>query len=222
MQRIPEPELMDEPEQAAAYANADFEAPHSFFMELCQGTLEKRPVTGTVLDLGCGPADISVRFARVYPDCLIHGIDGAEAMLAEGRERLKRERLDSRILLYKVNLPGERAPQQSYDAIISNSLLHHLHDPGVMWQTIKMYGRAGAPLFVMDLQRPANPETAQQLVTDYAGDEPAVLQKDFYHSLLAAFTPDEVREQLVKAGLEHLQVETVSDRHLIVHGTLRE
>ena len=109
MQRIPEPELMDGAEQAAAYAHADFEAPHSFFMDLYQRTLEEQPVTGTVLDLGCGPADISVRFARAYPDCLIHGIDGAEAMLAEGRRRLALEGLDSRIHLYKVKLPGDRA-----------------------------------------------------------------------------------------------------------------
>ena len=221
MQRTPEPELMDEAEQAAAYAGADFESPHNFFIELCRQAFAGRPIAGTVLDLGCGPADISVRFARAYPDCMIHGIDGAEAMLNEGHQRLAREQLTKRIHLYKANLPQERAPQESYDAIISNSLLHHLHDPQVMWQAVKDHARPGAPLFMMDLRRPDSDEQARQLVAEYAGEEPAVLQRDFYHSLHAAFTPDEVRAQLQQAGLDYLEVETVSDRHLIVSGTLR-
>jgi len=38
--------------------------------------------------------------------------------------------------------------------------------------------------------------------------------------LLAAYRPDEVRQQLARAGLEDLTVEVVSDRHMIVWGTL--
>lgn len=221
MQRIPEPELMDEAAQAAAYANADFEAPHNFFIELCRRKLADTPPRGTVLDLGCGPGDISVRFARTWPGCTIHGIDGAAAMLAEGRRRLAREQLEARILLYRVNLPQDNAPLSDYDVIISNSLLHHLHDPQVLWQAVNHYGRPGAPVFIMDLQRPDDTRQARQLVEQYAADEPAILQRDFYHSLCAAFTPDEVQQQLAEAGLDYLEVETVSDRHLLVHGRLR-
>ena len=48
--------------------------------------------------------------------------------------------------------------------------------------------------------------------------EPGVLQRDFFNSLLAAFTPDEVRGQLAEAGLPTLQVKTISDRHVMVTG----
>ncbi len=222
MQRIPEPELMNDPAQAAAYASADFASPHSFFIELFRDRLSDQPVNGQVLDLGCGPADISVRFARAWPECTIHGIDGAAAMLDEGRRRLAREQLQDRIRLYPVNLPDDPAPLSKYDALISNSLLHHLHDPQVLWQAVKRYARPGAPLFVMDLRRPESTEQARQLVADYAADEPTVLQRDFYHSLCAAFTPEEVRQQLAEAGLTGLQIEVVSDRHLIVYGNLSE
>ena len=52
MERIPEPELMDEAEQAAAYARADFEEPHSRFIALLSEKLEALPATGFALDLG--------------------------------------------------------------------------------------------------------------------------------------------------------------------------
>jgi hypothetical protein len=56
------------------------------------------------------------------------------------------------------------------------------------------------------------------LVETYSADEPRLLRRDFYNSLLAAFTPVEVRSQLRRAGLRELKVEAVSDRHLLVFG----
>jgi len=220
MERIPEPELMDEPEQALAYANADFSEPHQFFVECFQRVFPELNVTGSVLDLGCGPGDISIRFARAYPACTIHGIDGAEAMLEQGRRLIAQHRLQSRIELYRARLPAEAAPLAHYDVIISNSLLHHLHDPDVMWNAIKQYSAPGTPLLVMDLQRPADQQQARRLVEQYAAAEPDILQRDFYHSLCAAFAPTEIVRQLQRAGMEYLTVESVSDRHLIVHGML--
>ena len=60
--------------------------------------------------------------------------------------------------------------------------------------------------------------TAQALVAQYAANEPEVLCRDFYNSLLAAFELDEVRQQLELAGLPRLEVRAVSDRHLLVSG----
>ena len=78
MERIPEPELMDDPEQARAYASADFSEPHQAFVErftqCFPGHAPRR-----ALDLGCGAADITIRFARAYPDCELTAVDGAPA-----------------------------------------------------------------------------------------------------------------------------------------------
>ena len=85
MDRISEPELMDDVEQARAYAAADFSEPHQAFVEhFRQRFADCNPKQ--VLDLGCGPADISIRFARAYPQCTLTGVDGAAAMLALGRD----------------------------------------------------------------------------------------------------------------------------------------
>ena len=70
-----------------------------------------------------------------------------------------------------------------------------------------------------NLFRPSSPEEAREIVNEYAADEPSILRDDFYHSLLAAFTPREVEDQLVSAGLTELSVKKISDRHLLVVGT---
>jgi ubiquinone/menaquinone biosynthesis C-methylase UbiE len=217
MERVPEPDLMNEEEQVCAYALADFEEPHSRFVRLFQETFPE-DISGYVLDLGCGPGDITLRFARAFPRCTIDGVDGAPNMLRFGREAAARTGLAERVRFIQGYLPGARLPQEQYDIVISNSLLHHLASPAVLWDGIKRWARPEAPVFVMDLMRPESPHEAEALVEAYAAGEPEVLKRDFFHSLLAAYRPGEVREQLEQAGLTQLSVQVVSDRHVVMAG----
>jgi SAM-dependent methyltransferase len=217
--RIPEPELMDTAEQARAYAAADFTEPHEAFVARFR---ERFPsfVAGRVLDLGCGAADVTVRFARAYPNVRVFGVDGARAMLDEGVRLVERAGLDERITLEQLRLPNQSLAGAGYDAVISNSLLHHLADARVLWNTVVMCARPGAPVFVMDLRRPPTTVAAQQLVDTYAAGESPVLRDDFYRSLCAAYTPDEVRSQLDGAGLARFRVDPIDDRHLVAYGAI--
>ena len=218
MQRRPEPELMDDAVQARAYAEADFEQPHSQVIVQFQRCFAGQPINGCVLDLGCGPCDITRRFALAYPDCTLHAVDGAAQMLKLGADMLDHTGLAARITLVQARLPDEALPRSGYDAVISNSLLHHLADPQVLWHSITRYARPGAPVFIMDLSRPDNTAAARALMEQYAAGEPEILRQDFYNSLCAAYRTEEIATQLKTAGLGHLTIETISDRHFIVYG----
>ena len=207
-------------EQVRAYAEGDFEEPHSRFIELFGERFSSDSIEGYVLDLGCGPADISVRFAGRYSRCRIHGVDGSEAMLQFGRQAIRREQLEHRIELIKRRLPTIDLPRMGYEGVISNSLLHHLKDPRVLWNSIGQFAGPAAPVFVMDLMRPESAAQARELTQLYAAGEPDILRHDFYQSLVAAYREGEVRIQLEQAGLAHFSVEVVSDRHLIAWGKL--
>ena len=219
MQRQAEPELMSAPEQAAAYAQADFTEAHQGLVDrFCRRFDAQGP--RRVLDLGCGSGDITLRMARAYPECQLIGVDGAQAMLDQGRQALARAGLEARVQLLQCYLPYDRLAEQKFDGIISNSLLHHLADPLVLWHSIRDYAADGARVMVMDLLRPQSREQAQALVTRYAENEPAILRHDFYHSLLAAYEPQEVRAQLQHTGLTQLELEVISDRHWLVSGII--
>jgi SAM-dependent methyltransferase len=220
MQRIPEPELMDESEQARAYALADFAEPNERFVGYF-AAMFPAVSHGAVLDLGCGPGDIALRLASRYPGLEVHGLDGSAAMLRFASERLHASpELSGRVQFVEGILPGAALPLASYDAVISNSLLHHLHEPLVFWNAVKAAGAPGAAVLVMDLFRPPSLGSAQALVAQYAGGEPEVLQRDFLASLCAAFEPAEVQAQLAACGLQMLRVTLVSDRHMLVAGHL--
>ena len=58
----------------------------------------------------------------------------------------------------------------------------------------------------------------REIVEAAAGDESPLLKEDFYNSLLAAFTLEEVAEQVAAAGLGGLWPAQVSERHWLVSG----
>ena len=108
MERIPEPELMNEAEQALAYAQADFSEPHNHFVALFKESFAINQLEGCVLDLGCGPGDICIRLANAFPQVNIIGIDGAPAMLALGQEALEQHQLTRRVQLIETYLKRKR------------------------------------------------------------------------------------------------------------------
>jgi trans-aconitate methyltransferase len=291
VKRICEPELMDEPIQARAYAMADFNRSDQAFCDRVLRLLSERPPLAPgqalrVLDLGCGPGNISFRLADALPNAVLLGLDGATAMLEEA---LARQRLEPRrwpqLRFAQIALPfeagvsadpaltarplaGALPPPQPWPAappagggqsaslmagaafrpgspaameveasarglgalpadleppfqvLVSNSLLHHLHDPAVLWTSLRQLAAPGALVVVRDLRRPADAPALRTLVRRHGAGAPAVLRRDFAHSLRAAFRPEEVRQQLAAAGLEQLQVRPWQDRYLDIWGTM--
>jgi ubiquinone/menaquinone biosynthesis C-methylase UbiE len=218
MERIPEPDLMNDAEQAEAYAAADFSDPHDAFVAFFKSRFSFFS-RGNVLDLGCGTADVIIRFSEAYPEAAITGLDGSQAMLDIGLREVALKGLTQRISIEKQVLPDMDVEGRTFDAVISNSLLHHLKNPMDLWSTVNACAKRGAPIFVMDLMRPESVENAHTLVQTYAANESPILQKDFYNSLLAAYNTGEIKSQLRSSGLEYLLIEKVSDRHILVWGT---
>lgn len=229
MERRCEPELMDDALQVQAYAEADFSAGDQAVVERI-AALFPAGLGPRVADLGCGPGNISFRLADRFAQSAVLGLDGAAAMLAVAGARLgpwrqgpgaaHPERLAFRQALLPLTPGDARELAGGFTALVSNSLLHHLHDPLVLWRTVADLAAPGAAVYIKDLRRPASPEEAQALLARHLGDAPAVLQRDYLASLQAAFEPEEVAEQLQTAGLGPLQVRPLEDRYLEVWGRL--
>ena len=220
MHRIPEPELMNDPAQAQAYAQADFSEPNGLFVDTFAARFPAFS-GGLVVDLGCGPADIAVRLARRFPACRVVALDGAPRMLALADGLVAAARLQDRVVTSVCRFGQDPVPAAlaaAADAVVSNSLLHHLHNPQELWRWVRACARPGAAVLVMDLLRPVDVAAARGLVECHAADEAEVLKADFYRSLLAAYRLEEVVRQLQRADLADFEVAQISDRHLLVCG----
>jgi len=235
MQRTPEPQLMEECQQVEAYAAADFNRSDLQVIRgierLCQAHQWQPRDGDCVLDLGCGPGNISERLARLWPQCHVIGIDGSDPMLEIARRRQVAagegvaSRLSYEALCIGSLARGELRPKalegrSGAALIVSNSLLHHLHDPGQLWRLHQRLARPGCLVLHRDLRRPPSPERALALREKHLGAAPSVLRHDYLASLHAAFTPGEVLEQLRAAELQCLEVVELEDRYLEIRGAL--
>lgn len=216
MLRVPEPELMDEPAQARAYAEADFSEPNQLFTDAAVAGLAAQ-TPGELIDLGCGPGDICLRLARALPSWHITALDAGPNMLALARKSVQAAGLSSRIRLSLAHLPDD-CPEQTFDAVVSNSLLHHLPDPMSLWHSVVRLAKPGAYIQIMDLHRPDSDARARWMVDLHAADAPPVLREDFYNSLRAAWTIEEVRDQFESAGLGYLHLSRPTERHWMASG----
>ncbi|TKB92628.1 MAG: class I SAM-dependent methyltransferase [Nitrospira sp.] len=218
MDRILEPELMDDPEQALIYAQADFEQENQGFVDRFRDYFPDFS-EGQVFDLGCGPGDIPIRFARLFPSCRITGVDASAPMVRLAEDAARKAGLSDR-MTFRCERFQDLAGVSVADAAISNSLLHHVPNPLQFWHKLRLVVKPGSPVLVMDLLRPDSPEDAQAIVDRYAIDAPDILRRDFYHSLLAAFTEDEIGAQLAQMNLTRLLIDVIDDRHWVVGGII--
>jgi ubiquinone/menaquinone biosynthesis C-methylase UbiE len=215
--RILEPEIMDGEAEAGAYARADFADSNQWYADHLAAEFPGH--LREIVDLGCGPADVTLRVARAAPQARIVAVDGSGPMLDHARIAVTAAKLSGRITLHLGRIPGLPLAEHRFDAVLSKDMLHHLPDPHALWSEVRRLARPGAAVYVMDLIRPDSPLAAKEIVERVAAHEPPVLKQDFYNSLCAAFTPEEVRNQLRSAELP-LSVVQATERHMLIKGIL--
>jgi SAM-dependent methyltransferase len=145
-------------------------------------------------------------------------------MLEFGREAVLRAGLEDRVHLFHGVLPDDLPlTHERYEVIISNSFLHHLADPMVLWNGVRKYGLPHAAVLIVDLLRPRNGQAAEFVVDSYVPGAPPMLRQDMLLSLQAAYTLDEISAQLRQANLiESFTLAMASPFQFAAYGYLPE
>ena len=227
MKRTPEAELMQIPSQVRAYADADFSRSDSMVVKGLEKYLKKVGKTlnknDLILDLACGPGNISERIAKNWPFVRVVGIDGSKEMLKQAEQKLSKglmKNLTYELIDINSIASGENIFPIQAEVLVSNSALHHFHDPYSFWNALKKLGKKNCIHIHRDLIRPASIEQAFEIKEKHLPNSPEVLKKDFLASLKASFTLDEVSQQLLNSGLSQLEVFQVDDIYLEIIGCI--
>ena len=227
MKRTPEPELMQIPSQVRAYADADFSRSDSMVVRSFEKYLKKvgRSLNKSdlIFDIACGPGNIAQRIAEKWSFVEVVGIDGSKEMLDEAEKKLSNRNYKNLTYeLIEINsiAKGEIHFPIKADILVSNSALHHFHDPYRFWGALKKFGKNKCINIHRDLIRPTSIEKAFEIKEKHLLNSPEILKKDFYASLKASFTVEEVTQQLVDEGLTQLEVFQVDDLYFEIIGCI--
>lgn len=217
LKRILEPEVMDTASEAVDYNTMDHSAVNRLFvddlLEALAVDAEMSSGRMQVFDAGTGTALIPLELIRRNVPVVVTASDLAKQMLLVAAENVRVAGCEEVIRLVQTDCKQLPDDSGSYDVVMSNSIVHHIPEPGLVLAELWRILKPGGLLFVRDLMRPADLATLQLLVDTYAGSANSHQQQMFRESLHAALTVDEVRELLQDAGIPGPAVTATSDRH---------
>jgi ubiquinone/menaquinone biosynthesis C-methylase UbiE len=226
--RTLEPEVMDSREDAWDYDSMDHAEVNRRFVDdlLAAGLVETiRPSDAAageidddlnpllILDLGTGTAQIPIELCSRTDDVRIMAADAAISMLDVARLNVEIAGLRERIQLDLADAKRMAYRDRMFDAVISNSIVHHIPEPRIVLQEVIRVTKPGGLLFFRDLLRPADEAEVARLVELYAAGCNDHQRQLFRDSLLAALTLDEMRKLVADLGFAAETVEQTSDRH---------
>ena len=158
LHRVLEPELMDTPEEAHAYDAMDHAEVNRKFVDDLLEALGPRNQSASsalkILDLGAGTAQIPIELCRRVKLVHVAAVDAAQHMLHLAQRNIEAAGLADRITLRLSDAKQPIGPAQSFDIVMSNSIIHHLPDPMPCLHQAVLAARPGGLLFFRDLLRP--------------------------------------------------------------------
>jgi trans-aconitate 2-methyltransferase len=121
----------------------------------------------SVVDLGCGPGNLTELLVRRWPDASVVGVDSSAEMVGSARAR------DAAGVRYEVGDLREWRPEQPVDVLVSNAtlqwvpghldllprLLEHVADRG--WFALQVPGNMDEPSHVLRRELAAEPAYAE-------------------------------------------------------------
>jgi len=222
LKRRLEPEVMDTSEDARDYDSMDHSTVNRVFVDdflaFARGSGFDarlmdllRPLR--VLDVGTGTALIPIELCRHQFSGRVVAIDLAKEMLKLANLNIDRAGLANQIQAALIDAKQMPYMRNEFDAVISNSIVHHIPQPSrVLSEMVRVLAHGGL-LFVRDLLRPESLATIDHFVATYAGQENAHSQTLFRDSLQAALSLEEVGDLACLCGIPATAVSQTSDRH---------
>ena len=203
MERIPEPELMVEKEQVISYDEADFsEGEVNLINQINYYLLRKNISLGEkdlIVDLGCGPGNISEKLAIKWPNTEVVGIDGSKEMIlrAEYNKSISTNQKKLKNLSYICSdikdIKSNNLLKKRISLLVSNSLIHHITNLEDFFNTIRSLSNKNTVNFHKDLKRPLDEKSALALKAQCSTKYNKILTNDYYASLRASYTFKELR-----------------------------
>ncbi len=201
-EREPEPESMEEELDVDAYTSSTAEQHLEKLDDELVSQIQSTGLRkGLVLDMGTGPGSIPAKLCQRVPGLVVIGVDISLAMLRKAQEKIRESGLADRMFLVCADTSVLPFPGNRFDMVMSNSLLHHLHDPVPSLDEIARVLRKTGALLLKDLRRP--PRFLYKLHVAYFGRKYDCRMRELFEaSVRAAFTLPEAEKLLTRSKLE--------------------
>ena len=171
-----------------------------------------------VLDVGTGTARIPIEICTRQSGIDIIGVDRRPGILQRARRDIHRARIRNVVCVHRADACALPYADLAFDAVISNSLLHHLPRRLDTLREMVRVLRPGGVLLVRDSLRQPDAETIARILSRSAAGTAERRQRVPGDTHPVALTLDEARELAKAAGLPPEWVRPTGSRHWLING----
>jgi ubiquinone/menaquinone biosynthesis C-methylase UbiE len=216
--RVPEPEVMDDSGDVEAYSSAAAQShleqiDHTFVEHALR--LLKGCERGRALDIGTGPGQIVVKLARRLTRWKFIGVDRSPNMIAQAQANLAGagSEIAGRVEFRVADGNRLPFPNQTFDFVMCNSVLHHLLEPETLLEEIARVAGFGSAILLRDLRRPGR--LSYPLHIRWHGRHYEGAMRDLFSaSVRSAYTEAELQQLVASSPLRGARVFKYHSAHL--------
>lgn len=150
---------------------------------------------GKLLEIGPGPAYISIEIAKRLPKVEIIGLEISDTMIEIAKKNAKEHEVSEKITLKKGDASKMPLEDSEFDFVLTSGSLHHWKKPTQVVDEIYRVLRPGCRALVSDLMKDAPKEK----VHDFANKIDSKLMRwGLKHSFKESYTARQI-EQMIKS-----------------------
>jgi len=150
---------------------------------------------GKLLEIGPGPAYVSIQIAKRLPKVEIIGLEISDTMIEIAKKNAKEHEVSEKITLKKGDASKMPLEDSEFDFVITSGSLHHWKKPTQVVDEIYRVLRPGCRALVSDLMKDAPKEK----VDDFANKIDSKLMRwGLKHSFKESYTARQI-EQMIKS-----------------------
>ena len=217
MDRIPEPELMENENQVFSYSEADFSEGENNFIDFMVEYLKRREISlsrnDLIIDLGCGPGNITEKLSLKWPYVNVIGIDGSKEMILKAesnkKQNNKNKKFDNLTYICKdikeIELK-DVSSKNELSLLVSNSFIHHITHIEEFFDCVVRLSSDETINFHKDLKRPIDERTAIEMKEKCSTKFDHILIQDYFASLKASYSTEELRKFIFNKKFTSMKV----------------
>lgn len=125
---------------------------HDYYLAIGSAVAERIGTARTALDAGCGTGILTTFYARLFPDCIVTGVDRSPASIAAAKARADAMKLPN--IRFECLDLDHADPAGPFDLIVATqALLQTERDPGLPSRSWRTFERASDKAVQADFER---------------------------------------------------------------------
>ena len=167
---------------------------------------------GVFLEVGPGPAFVSIEIASRIPQAYIVGLDISQTMIDIGRRNVSEAGLSEQISFRKGDATLMPFNDAEFDFAVSSGSLHHWSKPVQVFNEIYRVLKPGQMALISDLRKDAYKEKVDEYCRQI---ESRFMRWGLRHSVSESYTPEGIKELLSQSHFK--KVERIDIDELVMY-----